>query len=68
MSIPAGANTGQTLRMKGRGIKAKAGTGDQLIKLQVMLPETIDSDLKEFAESWREKHSYDPRKKLREQA
>ena len=68
MTIPAGANTGQTLRMKGRGIKAKAGTGDQLIKLQVMLPETIDSDLKEFAEKWRETHSYDPRKKLREQA
>lgn len=68
MSIPAGANTGQTLRMKGRGIQAKGGTGDQLVKLQVMLPETTDSDLQQFVESWREQHSYDPRSKLREQA
>jgi DnaJ-class molecular chaperone len=68
MSIPAGANTDQTLRLKGRGIKTKSGTGDQLVKLAVMLPDKIDSDLKEFAERFRAKHGYDPRKKMREQA
>jgi DnaJ-class molecular chaperone len=68
MSIPAGANSGQTLRLKGRGIKTKSATGDQLVKLQVTLPEHIDDELKEFAERWRAEHSFDPRRKMREQA
>jgi DnaJ-class molecular chaperone len=68
-TVPPGSNTGQTLRLKGRGIKAKGGaSGDQLVKLTVMLPERIDEDLKSFAERWRESHRYDPRRKLKEQA
>jgi DnaJ-class molecular chaperone len=68
-TVPPGSNTGQTLRLKGRGIKAKGGpSGDQLVKLTVMLPERIDEDLKNFAEKWREGHRYDPRRKLKEQA
>ena len=67
-TVPPGSNTGQTLRLKGRGIKTKSGTGDQLVKLSVVLPERIDDDLKGFAETWREAHRYDPRRKLKEQA
>jgi DnaJ-class molecular chaperone len=67
-TVPPGSNTGQTLRLKGRGIKTKGGTGDQLVKLSIVLPERIDDDLKHFAESWREGHRYDPRRKLKEQA
>jgi len=67
-TVPPGSNTGQTLRLKGRGIKTKSGTGDQLVKLSVVLPERIDDDLKGFAETWREAHQYDPRRKLKEQA
>jgi len=67
--VPPGANTGQTLRLKGRGIKSGGGkAGDQLVKLSVVLPERIDDDLKSFAEKWREAHRYDPRRKLKEQA
>jgi hypothetical protein len=36
--------------------------------LSVMMPETIDQDLKSFVEEWRKSHSYDPRRKLKEQA
>src|SRR5688572_10993056 len=68
VTVPAGANTGQTLRLKGRGIKSKGRSGDQLVKLSVVLPERIDEDLKSFAERWRQDHSYDPRRKLKEQA
>jgi hypothetical protein len=32
------------------------------------MPERIDEGLKTFAEEWRDKHRYDPRRKLREQA
>ena len=67
-TVPPGSNTGQTLRLKGRGIKTKSGTGDQLVKLSIVLPERIDDDLKGFAETWREAHRYDPRRKLKEQA
>jgi DnaJ-class molecular chaperone len=67
-TVPPGANTGQTLRLKGRGIKRGARSGDQLVKLSVVLPERIDQDLKSFAEKWREAHRYDPRRKLKEQA
>jgi DnaJ-class molecular chaperone len=68
VTVPAGANTGQTLRLKGRGVKTKGGAGDQLVKLSVVLPERIDDDLKSFAEKWQVAHSYDPRRKLKEQA
>ena len=68
VTVPPGANTGQTLRLKGRGIKSKGGAGDQLVKLSVVLPERIDEDLKSFAERWRQGHRYDPRRKLKEQA
>jgi DnaJ-class molecular chaperone len=67
-TVPPGSNTGQTLRLKGRGIKSKSGAGDQLVKLSIVLPERIDEDLKGFAERWREAHRYDPRRKLKEQA
>jgi hypothetical protein len=33
-----------------------------------MMPESIDDDLKSFAEEWRKTHGYDPRRKLKEQA
>jgi DnaJ-class molecular chaperone len=68
VTVPPGSNTGQTLRLKGRGVKSKGSTGDQLVKLSVMLPERIDEDLKTFAETWRQDHRYDPRRKLKEQA
>ena len=68
-TVPAGANTGKTLRLKGRGIKRKNGKqGDELVKLTVVMPDRIDEELKTFAEEWRDKHRYDPRRKLREQA
>ncbi len=67
-TVPPGSNTGQTLRLKGRGVKRGAATGDQLVKLSVVMPERVDDDLKGFAEKWRESHRYDPRRKLKEQA
>jgi len=68
VTVPAGANTGQTLRLKGRGVKRGSTSGDQLVKLSIVMPEHVDDDLKAFAEKWREAHRYDPRRKLKEQA
>jgi DnaJ-class molecular chaperone len=65
LSIPANSNTGQTLRLKGKGIPAHGpeAVGDLYVKLVVTLPEKADDALREFAESW--KMSYDPRSKLK---
>jgi len=68
VTVPPGANTGQTLRLKGRGIKRARAAGDQLVKLSIVLPDRIDDELKRFAETWRDGHRYDPRGKLKEQA
>ena len=47
VTIPKGANSGQTLRLKGKGMKdAKSGnTCDQYVRLMVSMPEGGDADL-----------------------
>jgi DnaJ-class molecular chaperone len=63
LTIPAGATTGQTLRLKGKGIEAKGKPrGDQRVELKIVAPPTVDDELKTFMENWRESHAYDPRK------
>lgn len=63
MSVPKGANTGDRLRLKGRGIaRGKGGKrGDQHVVLRVVLPDEIDDTLSEFMTEWAKDHAYDPR-------
>ncbi|MBK1698732.1 DnaJ C-terminal domain-containing protein [Rhodovibrio salinarum] len=65
MKIPAGSNSGKTLRLRGRGIQPKGSSerGDQLVKLQVVLPDQPDDELKKFVQKWGQKHPYNPREK-----
>lgn len=49
LTVPAGANTGLVLRLKGRGV---GGRGDQFVRLSVLLPETLDEELKRFVREW----------------
>ena len=58
LTIPAGANTGKTLRLKGKGV---AGQGDQLVHLHVVLPEAPDEDLKKFVKKWSRRDYTPPR-------
>ena len=62
--IPAGASSGQVLRLKGKGMAAAKGkaSGDQLITLKIIMPKTIDDDLHDFMKNWRENHAYSVRK------
>ncbi len=64
VSVPAGTSSGKTLRLRGKGVKKRGSSdrGDQLIELTVTMPDKIDDELKQFMETWRETHSYDPRK------
>lgn len=63
LNIPKGASSGQTLRMRGRGVApAKGAKGDQRVELRIVAPPEVDEELSKFMEQWREKHAYDPRK------
>ncbi len=54
LSIPKGATSGKTLRLKGKGFTAKGGArGDQLVTLMVELP-ADDAALTRFAEGWKD--------------
>lgn len=63
MTVPKGANSGTTLRLKGKGIAGPKGgaAGNQYVKLKVVMPKTIDPDLEEFLERWSKEHAYNPR-------
>ena len=63
MTIPKGANSGTTLRLRGKGIvDPKSGQrGDQYVRLKVVLPKTADPELEEFVRRWSDEHAYDPR-------
>ena len=64
LAIPPGTDSGRTFRLKGKGLKAKAGTGDLLATARIVLPEDSDDELKELMRKWREQKAYDPRKDI----
>jgi DnaJ-class molecular chaperone len=65
VKVPRGSNSGSTLRLKGRGIAGAGGkTGDQYVKLRVMLPDPPDKELTQFLERWAPKHPYEVRGKI----
>jgi DnaJ-class molecular chaperone len=68
MSIPKGASSGRRLRLKGKGIVRPNGTtGDQYVRLRIVLPDQVDGEMEELAKRWRERSGFDPRKDLRRQ-
>ena len=65
MNVPAGSNGGRTLRLRGKGLVAGAGTrGDLLVALRIVLPDDAATTLVEAARKMAETGSYDPRKTL----
>lgn len=66
MTIKPGTHGGSVLRLKGKGFSRKAGAkgadrGDQLVTLEIQLPEKLD-DLAKRLEGWSDES--DPRSKL----
>jgi DnaJ-class molecular chaperone len=60
LRIPAGSNSGRTLRLKGKGLPSAQGAGDLYVRLLVVLPET-DDDLRAYAEGLRARSAASPR-------
>ena len=66
LNVPAGSNTGTSLRLKGRGLldKKSGERGDQYVKLKIVLPAEPDDKLKAFLEGWEAGKAQDPRKDM----
>ena len=65
LTIPPHSNSGQTLRLKGRGLTdGRTGQrGDLMARIMVTLPDPPDPELDKFAQTWRDKRPYKPRRK-----
>jgi len=65
LTVPAGSNTGSSLRLKGKGIvdQRSGQRGDQYVHLKVVLPDDKDEALKKAVEAWAAEHAYDVRAK-----
>jgi curved DNA-binding protein len=61
MHIPSGAQSGQKLRLRGRGLPGQP-PGDQYVQLKVVLPPANSPQAKALYEDMRSKLSFDPRK------
>lgn len=62
MTVPKGANSGTTLRLKGKGAPRRdGGHGDELVKLKVVLPKPPDPELEAFVANWAGGKTFNPR-------
>ena len=62
IAIPPWTSSGRTFRLKGKGFPAKAGRGDLLATVRILLPEKSDADLDALMRKWQSDKPYDPRK------
>jgi len=67
LKVPPGANTGQRLRVKSKGVMDPAlkTRGNLIVILKVVLPLKIDPELKEMIQQWSQNHIYNPREEFK---
>ena len=64
ITVPPWTSSGRTFRLKGKGFPAKAGRGDLLVAVRIVLPENSDPELEALMKTWRGDKPYDPRKDM----
>ena len=63
LTVPKNANSGTTLRLRGKGVPRRGGgAGDQLVKLVVVLPRPPDPELEAFVAGWSAGKAFDARR------
>ncbi len=62
LNMPKGTSSGRVFRLKGKGVRnsATGATGDQLVTVRIVLPDSVDNELAYFMSEWRQKHRYNP--------
>lgn len=69
VKVAAGTSSGTTLRVKGKGIAAKDGTGDLLVRVDVHVPTRLSKQARETIQAFAlETASEDPRERLYDEA
>lgn len=63
MRVPPGSQSGQKLRLRGRGLPAEP-PGDQTVQLRIVTPPATTPEAKEFYERMSREFSFDPRANL----
>lgn len=61
LSIPENSQSGQRLRIKGRGLPSKTGQGDLYAVLNVVIPKELNADSKPLWQSLANSNKADPR-------
>jgi len=65
LNIPAGSSGGKVLRLRGRGIESGSKKGDQLVALQIQMPDSLDPRIEEAMRVWKSENAYNPRSKMK---
>lgn len=61
LTIAPNSQSGQKLRVKGKGLRSKSGSGDLYALLKVVVPATSSDEVKDLWKALSEKASFDPR-------
>jgi len=62
MTVPAGAQSGQRLRLRGQGLnKRKGGRGDEYVRLQVVVPKNVSAEERKLYEEMGRVSGFKPR-------
>lgn len=61
LTIAAGSQSGQKLRIKGKGLASKTGKGDLYALLKVVMPPSCSAEQKNLWQSLADKSAFDPR-------
>lgn len=64
VTLPAGTQTGQTLRLSGRGMQAAGGRGNEMVMVKVMVPKNLTDHEKELIEQLASVRRENPRAHL----
>ena len=61
VNIPPGSQAGKKLRLKGKGLCAGANCGDQIVTLQIVMPEAKTEEQRQVYRAMAEKMPFNPR-------
>ena len=64
LKVAPGTPSGRTLRVRGRGVAAKARTGDLLVTVEVDVPHALTDEAREALERYAGAQVYDPRPQI----
>lgn len=66
LTVPKNTKPGQTLRLKGRGLKSQQATGDQYVVFQIVAPEAKTEEQIKLYQTMKKTMPFNPRENLKE--